>query len=271
MNEQDDMHPMPHVAEAPDVHAEEEVPTKTRRERNDETVEKWRANLLAQKTHWASWTAYAFFCVMALVASWTLAAHDQPMAGVCLLLVATAIAALGYHSMRRTDLALMRMATLTPVMDPKILGGEIAIVLAATDTMLKTFANPNAGLPIRRLSVMGVMSSSQRLMNRAGVTVETATVDGYPPYPEIDRTEMPGNAGDIETVHLLRIDASAKRMARIADETHGGGQWLFNETFAVMAGEVVPPARALLAALDEREAAIGASAEGGPDRKRPST
>lgn len=219
----------------------------TRTQRHGNEIAEWRAKVLEHRVPRWQWAALALFAVMSLAASIMAPYTDgMPITGLMMLVLGVVVTALGLRTLSRTDRAVRSYVALTPVVDDAILAGEVRIVAATADTLLKTIANPNSNPALRRLAILGVMSAAERIMKRGGVTQETATVAGYAAWPEIERIEMPGNPGDYQTVHLLRIDASAKRMV----DTIGKGGTLIAETFATMAGEVVPPARALLAEME---------------------
>jgi hypothetical protein len=221
----------------------------TRTQRHGSEIAEWRAKVLEHRVPAWQWAVLAaFFLVLVVGALFAPMQDGTPMVGLGMLAVASVVTGLGYRSLSKQDRAVRSYAALTPVVDDAILVGEVRIVAAAADTLLKTVANPNSTEALRRLAILGVMSAAQRIMNRGGVTVETASVAGYAAWPGIERVEMPGNPGDFQTVHLLRIDASAKRMVDTIDQ---GGTYIA-ETFATMAGEVVPPARALLALMEAR-------------------
>ena len=227
---------------------EERADPITRTQRHEAEIAQWRARVLEHRVPTWQWIVLTAFAVSVLVGSYLapMDAQGRPVIGLVLLLVGAVATFLGFRSLSKLDRAVKSYAALTPVVDEANLQGEVRIVAATADTLLKTIANPNSNLALRRLAVLGVMSAAQRVMNRGGVTPETATVAGYAPFPAIERVEMPGNPGDFQTVHLLRIDASAKRMV----DTAAKGGTLIAETFATMAGEVIPPARALLAEID---------------------
>jgi len=249
-DDSDDLAPV----DAPGDSAPKERPDPiTRTQRHGSEIAEWRAKVLEHRVPKWQWAALALFFLTFVVGALFAPMQDgAPLLGLGMLIVATLVTALGYRSLSKQDRAVRSYAALTPVVDDAILVGEVRIVAAAADTLLKTIANPNSNEAIRRLAILGVMSAAQRIMNRGGVTVETAAVAGYVAWPEIERIEMPGNPGDYQTVHLLRIDASAKRMV---DTVERGGTYIA-ETMATMAGEVVPPARALLALMEAAKPSV---------------
>lgn len=228
----------------------------TRTQRHGSEIADWRAKVLEHRVPKWQWAALALFAVAFLAASIVAPYSDgMPITGMMLLVLGVVVTTLGFRALSKTDRAVRSYAALTPVVDDAILVGEVRIVAATADTLLKTIANPNSNVAMRRLAILGVLSAAERIMKRGGVTQETATVAGYAPWPGIETIEMPGNPGDYQTVHLLRIDASAKRMV---DTLEKGGTYIA-ETFATMAGEVVPPARALLSQI-EPPSPMGAAA-----------
>lgn len=233
----------------PDAPSQDRPDPVTRSQRHESEIAQWREAVLSHRVPAWQWTCLGAFVVAALFAAYALPydREGRPVIGLVVLALATLVTVIGFRSLLKQDRAVVRYAALTPVVDVAILEGEVRIVAAAADTLLKTVANPNSTAALRRLSVLSVMSAAQRVMNRGGVTAETAAVAGYAAWPGIERAEMPGNPGDFQTVHLLRIDASAKRMV----DTLGSGSTPIAETFATMAGEIVPPARALLSEMGE--------------------
>ncbi len=219
----------------------------TRSERHQTEIEQWRSRVLEHRVPRMHWTLLCLLFLVVLTTAVLLPMQDGvPIAGAIVLLIGSAATALGYAKLRGIDRGVVSYASLTPVVDVEILHGEIRIVAAATDTLLKTFANPNATVALKRLGVLGVMSAAQKVMTRGGVTPETARVAGYAAWPEVERIEMPVNPGDFQTFHLLRLDASAKRLLG----TLSLGETPIAETLATMAGEIFPPARSLLAEIE---------------------
>ena len=132
------------------------------------------------------------------------------------------------------------LASLTPVVDLSTLQGEAQILRAAAGALNATLRNPNSSVDARLRGVQMVLSAAAPIMGRNSITPQMAVVEGYPAWPEIDRTEMPGQAGDFLSVHLIRIDATISKLA----ETAAAGL-VIEEQIASIAAEVVPPLRAM--------------------------
>jgi hypothetical protein len=163
---------------------------------------------------------------------------------VALLCVMVALTALGWFLLvriQRRNATYRTLSGLTPLLDLSVARGEAAILRAQFGNLLATMANPKATADQHRENLARVAASALPLMGRGGITEETAAVAGYPAWPEIDTTVMPGQEHDRLSVHLHRIDASISRLER----TLASEDVVIEETVGRMAGEIVPPARAL--------------------------
>lgn len=131
-------------------------------------------------------------------------------------------------------------AELTPVFDMGNLRGQVLVVDAAWK-FLQSAAQAAQNNPERLSQAVQTMFGALKpLLDRGPTTIENATVAGYKPYPGIETMSMPGDDADFISFHLLRIDASLARLASIANTEH-----VLSETISQVAGEFVPPLRAL--------------------------
>lgn len=216
----------------------------TRSMRREKIIAKWREQMLSQKTKSFIWFAlFASFLLM--MAGTFLLPSLLATAGAALLI--TALASYLFLRLRKHDAHIQVLSTMTPIVDWSVLTGEVAILEASRNALIATLSNSASTVQTRIATANGLLRAAQPIMARGGITEETATVSGYPPYPEIDQTELPGSNGDFLSIHLMRIDASVTRVARsITDGV------VLAETIGQLAGEVVPPLRALEAALQKK-------------------
>lgn len=213
----------------------------TRTEKRDAIIEAWRRETLANVTPMRTWILLGSAYLCALILSLLLL---PPVAAGGVVGVATVAAWIILIRLRRADARHRWVATLTPVVDRTTLAGEATILAASVDALTATLRNPRSSSNVRLEAMQTVLSAAAPIMARASVTPQDATVEGYPAWPEVDRTEMPGQPGDFLSVHLIRIDATAKRLVTMTAEAV-----LFEETVARVAAEVVPPLRAMEAVV----------------------
>lgn len=213
----------------------------TRTAKRDAIIEAWRRDTLANVTPARTWTVLGISYVAVLVLSLLLLPQVPAIVVVALATVAAWIALV---RLRLADARHRWVATLTPVVDRTTLGGEATILAASVDALAATLRNPRSSVDVRLEAIQTVMSAAAPIMSRSNITPQMATVEGYPAWPEVDRTEMPGQEGDFLSVHLIRVDATAKRLVLMTAEPV-----LFEETVARVAAEVVPPLRAMEAVI----------------------
>ena len=221
------------------------APPVTRSERRDEAVEDWRARMLASTTSRGVHMAAALAHVL-LVGAIVLILGRHVAVSAAVVLVLTVLAWIVMSRRIRRDDEIRALARLTPVLDPSVLKGEVDVLRAQFGAFLATLSNPASRRQDHRAALGRVAAAAEPIMARDGIDERSASVAGYPAWPEIDRTRMPGDEDDRLTVHLLRAEASIMRLSRTVDE---GGQ-LLQETVARMAGETVPPLRAVAAVID---------------------
>lgn len=214
----------------------------TRTARREAVVDGWRQDMLAHLVSPVIWIGLALAYVAILIAA--VFTRDL-MIGGAIGLLGTIIAWAIWWKLSTRDQHFRRLASLTPVVDRTTLRGEATILAAAVDALSATLNNARSNADTRLKAMQVVLSAAAPIMSRGNVTPQQATVEGYPAWPEIDRTEMPGQEGDFLSVHLIRIDATAKRLNFLMNE-----EVLFEETVANIAAEVVPPLRAMEAVVE---------------------
>jgi hypothetical protein len=236
---------MPEHDEIPTTEADLEVlqeyPTRT--SRRDAVVAGWREQMLEEVTPVWKWIALAVLYVALMVLS--IALPDMRLT-LSVAFLASVGAWLVYARWRRSDIHHRALSQLSPVVDRSTLIGEATILSATNDALIATLQNPSAGKAVRIEAARRVLMAAEPIMARGGVTPETATVAGYPAWPEIDRTELPGSEGDFATMPLMRVDATVKRLSQLVQ-----ADVILAESIAQIAGEVVPPLRALEDALSK--------------------
>jgi hypothetical protein len=213
----------------------------TRSNRQAAIVDGWRSDVLAGVTKPSVWIVLAVAYVALLGIATSVAGT---LAGPAMALFATAIAWYTLLRLRKHDQQRRWLAQLTPVTDRSTLSGEVTILKAAIEALIATLGNPRATAGTRQQAIQQVLSAGAPLMLRGNVTVETATVAGYPQWPEVDCTEMPGKDGDFVSLHVMRLGATMSNLERMANE-----RLVFEETVGRTAGEIVPPLRAIDAAI----------------------
>lgn len=218
----------------------------TRTERREAVVAGWRSDMMSHVTGVGTWIVLALAYLVVLVVA-IMVSH--PVGSPVIAVVATIVAWFAWWRLSRRDRHYRWLAALTPVVDKSTLQGEATILAASVDALSATLRNQRSDADTRLRAMQVVLSAAAPVMGRAGVTPQTASVEGYPSWPEVDRTEMPGQDGDFLSVHLIRLDATAKKMM-----TAMGEDVLFEETVARIAGEVVPPLRAMEAVVESERA-----------------
>lgn len=144
----------------------------------------------------------------------------------------------------RHDREIRLRASMTPIYDMLALRGQVDVLSSAV-SLLQEVVDQKRGKPALRQASDALFSALKPLLERGPTTVENARVAGYPPYPDIETVAMPGDDQDFVTMHLLRIEAS---FLRLRDATTANGA--LAETVSQIAGEFVPPLRAIQAQLD---------------------
>lgn len=158
--------------------------------------------------------------------------------GLCLC----AYSALAFY---RDDNRLRAIASLTPIYDVEAARAQIGVLSSAIKLLSEACRFNDAGMTKRSIEV--VYSALAPILARGPATIETAIAGGYPPYPDIDITPMPGNPSDLITIHLLRLEACSTKIGAAANAKPG--EMIFAETISLLAGEFVPPLRAIEAQL----------------------
>lgn len=233
-------------ASGPEQAATTAAPT-TRTELREAAVSKWRSDMLAcvvSPSTWMSLGACYILMMVALVFG-AATATDWAWLAIAGMAVLTVASWSLLIRMRRRDDSFRTLATLTPLLDVSVARGEASILRAQFGALLATMSNPNAGRERHVQALDALMEAARPLMRRGGVTEETAAVAGYPAWPEIDRTTMPGEDQDRLSVHLHRIEASILRLDRTLEQEGV----VMEESIARMAGEIVPPARSVRAVM----------------------
>lgn len=210
----------------------------TRSSRRNAVVAGYREQMLGQITDRGAWLTIGALYLVAIIAAGILLAHHT----IPLILVVVAINALAwwrYSVLRKRDQHFATLALLTPVVDRTTLVHQVDLLKASFQNLLSSISHP-VGVEARAGAIALVTNSALAIMERGGVTVETATVAGYPRYPEIDRTPMPGTETDFLTVPLSRIEATITRLERsITTDV------VLSESIAQIAGEIIPPLRSV--------------------------
>lgn len=225
---------------------EGEVPTSgygTRSQRHTAIVEGWRKDVLSGVISPWLWVALAVAYIV--VMGFALRFADSS-AGIFLAVAATAIGWFALWRLRKHDTQRRWLATLTPVTDMSTMSGEVTILKATIEALAATLANPRSATATRLQAVQQALSAGAPLMSRGAITVETSNVAGYPAWPDVDCTEMPGQDGDFVTVHLMRLRATMTHLEAMASE-----RLVFEETIGRTAGEIVPPLRSIEAATQK--------------------
>lgn len=232
---------------ATDVAADDAPVVTTRTELREAAVAKWREDMNASVTSPVMWSSLALVYVLGMALS-ALYLGSEPIVIALVVVALTAACWTMLVRMRRRDRAFRSLATLTPLLDVSVARGEGAVLRAQFGALLATMANPKAARADHVQALDRLDAAALPLMRRGGVTPETAAVAGYPAWPEIDRTVMPGQENDRLSVHLHRIEASILRLCRTLD----GEEVLLEETIARMAGEIVPPSRSVREVMEGR-------------------
>lgn len=158
--------------------------------------------------------------------------------GLCLC----AYSALTFY---RDDSRLRAIANLTPIYDVEAARAQIGVLSSSVKLLSEACRFNDAGMTKKSIGV--VYSALAPILARGPTTIETAIAAGYPPYPDVDFTPMPGNAADMITIHLLRLEACATKIGAVASAKPG--EMIFAETVSILAGEFIPPLRAIEAQL----------------------
>lgn len=212
----------------------------TRRQSLAEAKEEYRAYMLSQLAPKIYWLALPFIVIMANLL--VIFRHDA--IGI-VLAVATNIAC-GYAAFHfyQGDRKVRILATLTPIYDKHALRAQIDVL--ASSVKLLVDCHPFADPTITQRGIGVIYGALSPLLARGPVTIETATVAGYPAYPDTDISTMPGDDSDFVSLHLLRIEASVDKFNALIDDE---ADWIFAEIISEVAGELIPPLRAIEAQI----------------------
>lgn len=227
--------------EAPSAEGEGSVVFKTLSERKAEAIAQWRADMNAQRPK--IWV-YLLICSFAiLLLNLSLLIPNL----IAQYVVVGLIGAAALYITRRIwikDRSYLEISKLTPVLDRTNLTGEVNLVRASILAMLASLKNESATQATRVAAVRNVIREVQPILSRGNMTIKTATAQGYPAYPKIDRTEHPSQAGDYISMHLLSIEGSFRVLCNSSDE-----DVVLAETIAHIAGRLIPPLRSVEEAL----------------------
>ena len=213
----------------------------TRSEKREHGINAWRNDLLSKKFKPWQWAGLAFLYVLLM----TLAASTlQAIPAAVIIGILTLGAWISAYILAKRNASISALAQLTPIIDMTTFQGQATILRRSTDLLLERLNDKKADPQSILFGMQAVLNAARPIMERAGITPETANAEGYPNWPEIDRTEMPTRPGDFLTVHAMRLDAITHNIMRITQE-----RIAFEETVARLAGEVVPPLRAIEAVI----------------------
>lgn len=213
----------------------------TRSEKRDHGIAAWRADMLSKKTKSWQWAAIVlvYFSLSIAIAVGIPAPYS-----VAMIVFISLMAWLAINTLTKRDASITALARLTPIIVMSTLQGQVTILQRSIELLLKRLDEYQADPSNVLFAMQAVLNAARPIMERGGIEPQTASAEGYPAWPEVDRTEMPTAPGDFLTVHAMRLDATGQNLARIAQE-----RVAFEETVARIAGEVVPPLRAIEAVV----------------------
>ena len=213
----------------------------TKSEKREHGIAAWRADLLSRRTK--SWQ-WALIVALYFAVSLLAVIYLQTTAAIIVLLVLTLITGLGVRLLTKRDANISALSKLTPIIDMTTFQGQVVILARSIDLLLQRLDENSSDATGTLQAMQTVLNAAQPIMHRGGVEPQTAIAEGYPKWPEVDRTEMPTRPGDYLTVHAMRLDATARNLVSISQE-----RVAFDETVARIAGGVVPPLRAIEAVI----------------------
>lgn len=217
----------------------------TRSEKREHGISAWREDLLKKKVQPWQWLAIIALYIALMFAAVT---SLEPIPALALLVTLSVMAWVTAYVFMKRNASITALSKLTPIIDKTTLEGQATILRRSIDLLLERLNDKEAGPTLILFAMQAVLNAARPLMERAGVTPETAEADGYPSWPEIDRTEMPTRPGDFLTVHAMRLDAIAHNVVRVSKEPVS-----FEETVARLVGGVVPPLRAIEAVISPED------------------
>lgn len=182
--------------------------------------------------------------VLIFVAS-ILTLKQMAAAGAVLYVLAgLLVLALGISRLMTRDEDAPEEATLIPVLDPAFVRAQYQRAAQVAAELISLA--PSAPVDHFKSAIGRLVLALDPLMSLGGVTIESASVSGYPPYPEVAQTPMIGDDTDFVSFHLLRIDASLRRLEREVNAPLPAIQKV-----AAASGEFIPPLRAIKAVIEQ--------------------
>ena len=213
----------------------------TKSEKREHGIATWRADLLSRRTRPWQW---AGIVLLYIALAFLVIAYLPPLVAVLMCVGLTLCAWLAIHVLIRRDANISALSKLTPIIDMTTYQGQATILRRSTDLLLERLNDKFSSTENVLFAMQAVLNAARPIMERGGIEPQTARAEGYPGWPEVDRTEMPTAPGDFLSVHAMRLDATAHNLVRISQE-----RIAFDETVARIAGEVVPPLRAIEAVI----------------------
>lgn len=210
----------------------------TRSAAKAQAVADWRGQALSQLTPKIYYMALPVFVMLTSIAA--IVFKPLSLIGYALILVSFIACTFIAFRLSRRDRAIRAQALLTPTLDLEALRGQLNVLASSVKLLVESHDFKDALITKRALSV--VYGAIMPILARGPVTIETATSPGYPPHPEVDVSTMPGDPSDFHSMHLMRIEASLQRLQRMVETQD---VMIFDETVAHVAGELIPPLRAL--------------------------
>jgi hypothetical protein len=215
----------------------------TRSEAEAEATAAHRARYLAKLTPRIVWFALPLLAMLiniALIVFREPTAADFAIAffGLCLC----AYSAITFY---RDDQKVRAIARLTPTYDKEALRAQATVLNSSYELLSQALKFDDPVMTKRAIEVM--FGALAPLLARGPTTAENAVAAGYPRYPVIDFTPMPGNPKDMITMHLLRLEACSNKLQALVSVPPE--EIVFAETVSRYAGEFIPPLRAIDAQL----------------------
>lgn len=210
----------------------------TRSAAKAQAVADWRSQALSQLTPKIYYMALPIFVMLTSIAA--IVFKPLSMIGYGLILASFIACALIAFRLSGRDRRIRAQAMLTPTFDLEALRGQLNVLASSVKLLVESHDFKDALITKRAVSV--VYGAIFPILARGPVTIETATSPGYPPHPEVDASTMPGDPSDFHSMHLMRIEASLQRLQRMVETQD---VMIFDETVAHVAGELIPPLRAL--------------------------
>ena len=206
--------------------------------RRQQMVTSWRKDILEQDVPNSYWAGLGMTYV-ALCALSQIFISDIYLQ-VMFIAVFTIWAIIGYKVLNNRSRKIRILANMTPIFSKNNLFLQIDAANRSFDQMVAIFQDAQTTKEQQIAVVERLKAIALRIMENGNLKIENAIAAGYPEYPQIDRTELPGSDHDFISMHLMSLEGVISELNSFREK-----DVILGEVVAQAAGAMIPPLRSI--------------------------